>query len=42
MVSNNEPLDLDRMTLPISQLVEILLAWRQVNQVSPKTLDESR
>ncbi len=42
MVSNNEPLDWYMMSLPISQLVEILLAWRQVGQVLPKILDESR
>jgi hypothetical protein len=42
MVSNNKPLDWEMMSLPISQLVEVLLAWWQVDQVSPKILDESR
>ncbi len=31
------------MSLPISQLVDVLLAWRQVDQVlPPKILDKSR
>ncbi len=42
MVSNNKPLDWGVMSLPISQLVEVLLAWRQVDQVLPKILDKSR
>jgi hypothetical protein len=42
MMSVNKPLDWDVMSLPISQLVEVLLAWQQVDQVLPKILDESR
>jgi hypothetical protein len=42
MKSNNKPLDWDMMSLPVCYLVEVLLAWRQVDQVLPKILDESR
>jgi hypothetical protein len=42
MVSDNKPLDWDMMSLPISQLVKVILAWRQVDQVLPKILDKSR
>ncbi len=42
MVSNNKPLDWDMISIPISQLIEVLLAWWQVDQILPKFLDESR
>jgi hypothetical protein len=42
MVSNIKPLDWDMMSLPISQLVKVILAWWQGDQVLPKILDESR
>jgi hypothetical protein len=41
MKSNNKPLDWDMMSLPVCHLVEVVLAWQQVDQVSPKVLDES-
>ena len=41
MVSDNKPLEWDVMSLPISQLVEVLLAWRWLDQVLPKILDKS-
>jgi hypothetical protein len=42
MKCNNKPLDWDMMSLPVHQLVEVLLAWWQADQVLPKILDESR
>jgi hypothetical protein len=42
MISNNKPLDWDVLSLPISQLVEVLLAWRREDQVLPEILDEPR
>jgi hypothetical protein len=42
MKSINKPLDWDMMSLPVCHLVEVLLAWWQVDQVLPKILDESR
>jgi hypothetical protein len=42
MKSNNKPLDWDMMSLPVRHLVEVLLAWQQVDHVLPKILDESK
>jgi hypothetical protein len=42
MISNNKSLDRDVMSLPIRQLVEVLLAWWRDDQVLPKVLNESR
>jgi hypothetical protein len=42
MISNNDSLDRDAMSLPIRQLVEILLALWQDDKVLPKVLNESR
>ncbi len=41
MVCNNWPLDWDVMAFLICHLGKFFLAWRQEDQVLPKTLDES-
>ena len=42
MISKNKPLYWDVMSLPITQLVKVLLAWQQEDQVLPKILNRSR
>jgi hypothetical protein len=39
MISDGYPLDWDMLSLPISQLVEVLLAWRGEDQILPETLN---